>query len=110
MIKKGELIQLYTILHQLDHYFTRKEKYYSHDNPFFEYYESLNIPEIPVTVNKDKMEIAILTFLNGMATALDYVKNNDPEYGQNCNITEEPRTDTISANTVYKISEIIKTA
>jgi len=109
MMNKGELIRLYTIIHQLDNYFTKNEEYYKHNNPFFEYYESLNIPEIPVSLKKSELKKAIFTFFNGVATALDYVKNNDSEYNQNYNETEEPKIDAISANTVHNITEIIKT-
>jgi len=110
MMNKEELIKLYTIIKQLDNYFTKNEKYYNHDNAFFEYYESLNIPEIPICLKKPELKIAVFVFFNGIATALDYVKNNDPEYNQNYNETEGLKIEAISAKTYDEISEIIKTA
>ena len=109
-MNKDELIKLYTIIKRLDHYFTKNEEYYNHDNPFFESYESLNIAEVPVYLKNIELKKAIFVFFNGISIALDYVKNNDPKYNQNYNGTEEPEIDTISANTVHTIAEMIKTA
>ncbi|MCK4808330.1 MAG: UPF0058 family protein [Candidatus Aenigmarchaeota archaeon] len=112
MMNKTELIKLYTIIHQLDNYFTKNEEYYNHDNPFFEFYESLNIPEIPVSLKKNELKEAIFIFFNGIAIALDYTKNTNPKYSQNYNGTEEPnigKIDTIYPKTLEEISLILKT-
>ena len=112
-MSKEELIAIYRLIHKLDNYFIKNEKYYNHDNPFFEFYESLNIPKVPVSLKKGEIEKAVLTFFKGIAIALDYAKNTDPKYSQNCNITEEPKIgkmNTISPKTLDEITEIIKTA
>ncbi|MCK4927381.1 MAG: UPF0058 family protein [Candidatus Aenigmarchaeota archaeon] len=74
MMNNKEMIAIYSLMHQLDDYLIKNEKYYNHNNGFFALYETLNIPPVPVHIKNEDIKEAIFIFSEGIVKALDEVE------------------------------------
>ena len=80
---KDELLQLYSLFCQIhDHLMKTDEAYQANaDNKYFERYEELEIPNVPVRVSKKVLKEGIFLQGRAIATTMDAVKYGKDDQG-----------------------------